>query len=979
MADGGGGHGGTSSHGQSGRLETILADGEAPWARRASKAAMIELRLLVPIAAPAVVVYLLNNVLSTSTQIFSGHLGNLELAASSLGNNGIRLFSYGLMLGMGSAVETLCGQAYGAHRYEMLGIYLQRSTILLLAVSVPLTALYAFSEPILILLGQSPEIAAAAAVFVYGLIPQIFAYAANFPIQKFLQAQSIVAPSAYIAAATLVLHLVLEWLLVYRLGMGLLGASLVLSLSWWVIVAAQFVYIVTSERCRRTWRGFSCRAFSGLPEFLRLSMASAVMLCLEAWYFQILILIAGLLDNPQLALDSLTVCLTLAGWVFMISIGFNAAASVRVGNELGAGHPRAAAFSVVVVTTLSFVISVAMAVVFLIFRDYISYIFTEGETVARAVSDLCPLLATTLIINGIQPKLVAYINIGCYYFVGIPLGILLGFKFNLGIKGIWTGMLGGTCMQTLILFWITFRTDWNKEVEEARKRLNHWDEKKQPLLIFTGRRFMADGGGGGHGHGGASSHEQSGRLESILADGEAPWARRASKAAIVELRLLAPIAAPAVVVYVLNNVLSISTQIFSGHLGNLELAASSLGNNGIQVFAYGLMLGMGSAVETLCGQAYGAHRYEMLGIYLQRSTILLLAVSLPLTALYAFSEPILIFLGQSPEIAAAAAVFVYGLIPQIFAYATNFPIQKFLQAQSIVAPSAYISAATLVLHLVLEWLLVYRLGMGLLGASLVLSLSWWVIVAAQFVYIVTSERCRRTWTGLSCRAFSGLPEFLRLSTASAVMLCLEAWYFQILILIAGLLDNPQLALDSLTVCLTLAGWVFMISIGFNAAASVRVGNELGAGHPRAAAFSVVVVTTLSFVISVVMAVVFLIFRDYISYIFTEGETVARAVSDLCPLLATTLILNGIQPKLVAYINVGCYYFVGIPLGILLGFKFNLGAKGIWTGMLGGTCMQTLILFWITFRTDWNKEVVEEARKRLNHWDDKKQPLLVPTD
>jgi hypothetical protein len=87
-----------------------------------------------------------------------------------------------------------------------------------------------------------------------------------------------------------------------------------------------------------------------------------------------------------------------------------------------------------------------------------------------------------------------------------------------------------------------------------------------------------------------SSHELSGRLEGILADGEAPWARRACKAAALEVRLLAPIAAPAIVVYVPNNVLSISTQIFCGHLGNLELAASSLGNNGIQIFAYGLMV-----------------------------------------------------------------------------------------------------------------------------------------------------------------------------------------------------------------------------------------------------------------------------------------------------------------------------------------------------------------------------------------------------
>ncbi|XP_073005631.1 protein DETOXIFICATION 40-like isoform X2 [Typha latifolia] len=397
-------------------------------------------------------------------------------------------------LGMGSAVETLCGQAYGAEKYEMLGVYLQRSTVLLMATGIPLAVMYAFSKPILVLLGESPEISEAAAVFVYGLIPQIFAYAANFPIQKFLQAQSIVAPSAYILAATFVLHLIMSWLVVYKLGFGLFGASFVLSLSWVIIVGAQFVYIVKSPRCKSSWTGFTWQAFSGLPEFLKLSTASAVMLCLETWYFQILILMAGLLENPQLALDSLTVCTSILGWAFMISVGFNAAASVRVANELGAGHPKSAAFSAVTVTIVSSIISVILAMIVMFLRHKISYIFTEGEKVAHAVSDLCPLLAITLVLSGIQPVLsgvavgcgwqafVAYINVGCYYVVGIPLGVLLGFKYGFGVKGIWAGMIGGTVMQTLILIWITFRTDWNKEVEEATKRLDKWEDKKQPLL-----------------------------------------------------------------------------------------------------------------------------------------------------------------------------------------------------------------------------------------------------------------------------------------------------------------------------------------------------------------------------------------------------------------------------------------------------------------------------------------------------------------
>nr|GFD21574.1 protein DETOXIFICATION 40-like [Tanacetum cinerariifolium] len=41
--------------------------------------------------------------------------------------------------------------------------------------------------------------------------------------------------------------------------------------------------------------------------------------------------------------------------------------------------------------------------------------------------------------------------------------------------GIWSGMIGGTGMQTLILLWSTFRTDWNKEVAKATKRLDKWE------------------------------------------------------------------------------------------------------------------------------------------------------------------------------------------------------------------------------------------------------------------------------------------------------------------------------------------------------------------------------------------------------------------------------------------------------------------------------------------------------------------------
>jgi Na+-driven multidrug efflux pump len=79
--------------------------------------------------------------------------------------------------------------------------------------------------------------------------------------------------------------------------------------------------------------------------------------------------------------------------------------------------------------------------------------------------------------------------------------------------------------------------------------------------------------------------------------------------------------------------------------------------------------------------------------------------------------------------------------------------------------------------------------------------------------------------------------------------------------------------------------------------SVRVSNELGAGHPKSASFSVVIVTLSSLIIAVILAILVLVLRHVISYVFTSGTTVSDAVSELTPFLAISIVLNGIQPVL----------------------------------------------------------------------------------
>lgn len=77
--------------------------------------------------------------------------------------------------------------------------------------------------------------------------------------------------------------------------------------------------------------------------------------------------------------------------------------------------------------------------------------------------------------------------------------------------------------------------------------------------------------------------------------------------------------------------------------------------------------------------------------------------------------------------------------------------------------------------------------------------------------------------------------------------------------------------------------------------SVRVSNELGMGHPRAARYSVYATLLQSLAIGIVCMIVVLATRNYISVIFTDSEDMRLAVARLSGLLGITMLLNSIQP------------------------------------------------------------------------------------
>ncbi|KAF5734545.1 hypothetical protein HS088_TW15G00037 [Tripterygium wilfordii] len=429
-----------------------------------------------------------------------------------------------------------------------------------------------------------------------------------------------------------------------------------------------------------------------------------------------------------------------------------------------------------------------------------------------------------------------------------------------------------------------------------------------------------------------------------------------------ELKKQLWLAGPIVTVSVLQYLAQLISIMFVGHLGELSLAGASLATSFITVAGYSLLLGMSSALDTFCGQAYGAKQYHMMGIHLQRAIVVLLLVTIPIAFVVANTSSILIALGQDVEISNEAGQYAQFMIPSFSALALIQCFVKFLQMQNIVFPMLIFSGISTLFHILLCWILVIKTGFGNKGASMATSISYWINAVLLILYVKFSSSCAKTWTGFSKEALHGTYSFLRLAIPSAVMVCLEMWSYDMVVLISGLLPNPKLQTS------VLSTWLVQTSI--ITTICTRVSNELGAGRANAARLAAYVVLAMAISEGILCVIVFMLLRNIWGYTYSNEIEVVEYVARMIPFLSMSIFLDGLQcvlsgvargcgwQKIGAYINLGSYYLVGIPSAILFGFGFNLGGKGLWLGIICAIVVQGVALFIVTIRTNWE----QEARK-----------------
>ncbi|KAF9608565.1 hypothetical protein IFM89_009997 [Coptis chinensis] len=415
------------------------------------------------------------------------------------------------------------------------------------------------------------------------------------------------------------------------------------------------------------------------------------------------------------------------------------------------------------------------------------------------------------------------------------------------------------------------------------------------------------------------------------------------------------------------------SMLFLGYLGELELAAGSLSIGFANITGYSVISGLAMGMEPICGQAFGAKQWKLLGLTLQRTVLLLLSASIPISFMWLNMKRILLWCGQDEEISATAHVFILFSIPDLFFLSLLHPLRIYLRTQGITLPLAYCSAISVLLHVPLNFILVVQLKMGLKGVAIAMvwtNLNFFLLLMA---FVVFSGVYKDSWVTPSMDCLRGWSSLLGLAVPTCLSVCLEWWWYEFMIILCGLLANPKATISSMGILIQTTSLVYVFPSSLSFGVSTRVGNELGANRPAKARISMIVSLACAVALGIVAMLFATLMRHEWGRLFTsdteilELTAIALPIAGLCeigncPQTTGCGVLRGsARPTIGANINLGSFYLVGMPVAILMGFVAKMGFGGLWFGLLAAQASCALLMFYVLGKTDWLLQV-QRARE-----------------
>lgn len=201
-----------------------------------------------------------------------------------------------------------------------------------------------------------------------------------------------------------------------------------------------------------------------------------------------------------------------------------------------------------------------------------------------------------------------------------------------------------------------------------------------------------------------------------------------------ELGTVLSLAWPVMTTFVLNFVLILVNTLVVGHTGADNLAAAALGNMFANAAGNSILFGTASACDTLQSQAYGARNYARVGHISQRGLVIMMAMTLPISALLWNADAVLGRMGQDARTVEMSTLYVRLLIPGLPGAMCYEILKKHLQNIGVVVPTMVIQVGAIGLNGMLAYGLVYHTRLGFLGAPLAMAITNWFMLLTMLLF-----------------------------------------------------------------------------------------------------------------------------------------------------------------------------------------------------------------------------------------------------
>jgi MATE family multidrug resistance protein len=283
------------------------------------------------------------------------------------------------------------------------------------------------------------------------------------------------------AAFSLALHVPISYILTYRFSLGIRGIAVAVAITDLNLLAALLLYLYFSGICRKSWQGWSLQCFDEWKPILSLAIPSCISVCLEWWWYELMIVLSGILANAPEAVATMGILIQATSLVYIFPSALSLAVSTRVGNELGANQPNKAKMSSIIALFCAVLMSIIAMLFMTLTRHAWGQIFTTDKAILSLTATTMPVVGLCELGNcpqttgcgvlrgSARPTLGANINLGSFYGVGLPIAMLMGIGMGLGLLGFWFGLLVAQAVCAIVMVVVLTRTDWKMQANRARE------------------------------------------------------------------------------------------------------------------------------------------------------------------------------------------------------------------------------------------------------------------------------------------------------------------------------------------------------------------------------------------------------------------------------------------------------------------------------------------------------------------------------